>query len=241
MTEFLRRNFLHGAILVALMLVGASAVSASSTNGGSGTSNHSYLPSAVKVYNVTLSGPAESPPNASPGVGTATVTVDTVAQTMTVDVSFSGLTSNTTASHIHCCTATSGTGTAGVATQTPTFVSFPLGVTSGTYSHTFDMTLAGSYNPAFITANGGTTASAFAALLAGIDAGKAYLNIHTTNVPSGEIRGFLVAAPTAVTSAPAAPAEVPEADTLLLFGGGIGGLGMWLRWQWSKRRKSTRN
>jgi hypothetical protein len=36
--------------------------------------------------------------------------------------------------------------------------------------------------------------------------------------------------------APAQPAEVPEADTLLLLGGGIGGLGVWLRWQWSKRR-----
>ena len=35
------------------------------------------------------------------------------------------------------------------------------------------------------------------------------------------------------------PAEVPEADTLLLFGGGLGGLGVWLRWQWSKRRRGT--
>ena len=35
----------------------------------------------------------------------------------------------------------------------------------------------------------------------------------------------------------AAPREVPEADTLLLLGGGIGGLGVWLRWQWSKRKR----
>ncbi|MEW5720879.1 MAG: cadherin-like beta sandwich domain-containing protein, partial [Chloroflexota bacterium] len=34
-----------------------------------------------------------------------------------------------------------------------------------------------------------------------------------------------------------APKEVPEADTLLLLGGGMSGLGVWLRWQWSKRRK----
>ena len=33
------------------------------------------------------------------------------------------------------------------------------------------------------------------------------------------------------------PAEVPEADTLLLMSGGIGGLGVWLRWQWSKRKR----
>lgn len=34
-----------------------------------------------------------------------------------------------------------------------------------------------------------------------------------------------------------APKEVPEGDTLLLLGGGMGGLGVWLRWQWGKRKK----
>lgn len=33
------------------------------------------------------------------------------------------------------------------------------------------------------------------------------------------------------------PAEVPEADTLLLFGGGIGGLVTWLGWQMRKRKR----
>jgi hypothetical protein len=42
-----------------------------------------------------------------------------------------------------------------------------------------------------VTANGGTTAGAEAALLAGLEAGQAYLNIHTTMFPGGEIRGFL--------------------------------------------------
>jgi uncharacterized protein (DUF2141 family) len=31
--------------------------------------------------------------------------------------------------------------------------------------------------------------------------------------------------------------DVPEADTLLLLGGGIGGLTTWLSWQWSRRKK----
>jgi hypothetical protein len=48
-----------------------------------------------------------------------------------------------------------------------------------------------SYNPAFVSANGGTAASAEAALFAGIMAGHAYLNIHTTTFPGGEIEGFL--------------------------------------------------
>jgi hypothetical protein len=57
------------------------------------------------------------------------------------------------------------------------------------------MTLATSYNPAFVTANGGTPAGAFSVLLAGLNAGDAYLNIHSTTFPNGEIRGFLHAVP----------------------------------------------
>jgi len=57
------------------------------------------------------------------------------------------------------------------------------------------MAEASSYNPAYITANGGTPGSAFSALLAGFDAGKAYLNIHTSFKESGEIRGFLTPEP----------------------------------------------
>src|ERR1700688_2938629 len=97
---------------------------------------------ALITYSATLSGPGESPPNTSPGTGFATVAVDTVANTMKVDVTFANLVGTTTASHIHCCTATPGTGAAGVATTTPTFTDFPLGVTSGTYDRTFDLTLA---------------------------------------------------------------------------------------------------
>ena len=39
-----------------------------------------------------------------------------------------------------------------------------------------------------VTANGGTAASAFAALCAGIDGGMAYFNIHTNAFAGGEIR-----------------------------------------------------
>jgi hypothetical protein len=154
----------------------------------------------VITYSAVL-GNFESPPTGSPGTGFASVTVDSVLNTMLVNVTFSGLTSGDTASHIHCC-ITQG-GNAGVATTTPTFTGFPSGVTSGTYSHLFDLTLASSYNPAFVTAEGGTVAGAEAALLAGLAANQTYLNIHTTNNPGGEIRGFLAA---------------PEPGTCLLAG-----------------------
>jgi hypothetical protein len=163
------------------------------------------------TYNAVLNGLNESPVNASPGTGFATVIVNPTQNSLQVVLSFSGLLGTTTASHIHAATAVPGAGTAGVATTTPTFAGFPLGVTSGSYSNLLDLTLASSYNPAYVTANGGTTASAEAALLASIAAGTAYLNIHSSVFPGGEIRGFLTLAP------------VPEPGTLALLslGGGL--------------------
>jgi CHRD domain/PEP-CTERM motif len=141
-----------------------------------------------------LSGPAESPPNGSPGTGLGLVDFDIVAHTMRVRVTFSGLTGTTTASHIHSPTAVPFTGTAGVATTTPTFPGFPLGVTSGSYDQTFDMTLATSYNPAFVTANG-SVAAAETALFNAMVQGRTYLNVHTSTFGGGEIRQFLTASP----------------------------------------------
>ena len=159
----------------------------------------SSMYASVITYVVTMNGPSESPANASPGTGGAVITIDNVANTLSLNMFFSGLTGTTTASHIHCCTAVPLTGTAGVATTTPFFTGFPIGVTSGSYNNTFDLTLASSYNSAYITANGGTTATAEAALLSGIALGKAYLNVHSTTFGGGEIRGFLVLAPEPAT------------------------------------------
>ena len=144
---------------------------------------------ATFTYVGSLNGPAENPPVASPGTGTATVIYDDVAQTLSLNISFSGLIGTTTAAHIHCCVAPPGT--VGVATQTPSFAGFPLGVTAGVFSNTFDLTLASSFSATFITNNGGTPAGAEAALAAGLAAGQAYLNVHTTFAPGGEIRSFL--------------------------------------------------
>ena len=140
-----------------------------------------------------LSGAQETPPVVTTATGFATVTVDVALDLLTVDETWSGLSSGTTASHIHCC-APFGV-MAGVATTTPTFAGFPLGVTSGTFHTVLNMTQASSYNPAFVTANGNSIPTAEAALFAGILNGQAYLNIHTTAHPGGEIRGAIVPEP----------------------------------------------
>jgi hypothetical protein len=169
-------------------------------------------------YTTVLNGAAEIPPNASPGVGSVFIIVDTTLATMRIMAEFSGLIGNTTAAHIHCCTLVPGGANVGVATQTPSFTGFPLGVQAGTMDTTFDMTLASSYNAAFITAQGGIP-NAFMALLAGMGTGNAYFNVHTTTFPGGEIRGLL--------------RPVPEPATLLLLASGVAGVR--LR-QWRKRR-----
>lgn len=147
------------------------------------------------TFNLNLTSANEVPPNTSTGTGTAIVVLDTVAQTLSLDITFSGLTSNTTAAHIHCCIASPTTMNTGVATTLPSFPGFPLGVTSGTYIGTLDLTSSGSYNPAFVTLEGGTVAQAEAALIAGIEDDETYLNIHTVNNPGGEIRAALTPEP----------------------------------------------
>ena len=175
------------------------------------------------TYVANLNGASESPSNASAGIGTTVVFIDPAAHTLRVVVpSFSGLSGSTTASHIHCCIAPPGN--VGVATPTPTFPGFPLGVTSGNYDRTFDTTLASTWNAAFITANGGTPAGAEAALTAGLATGRAYMNVHTSAYPGGEIRGFLVAPP----SLAAPTSEIPTLSewTLAMLAAALATLGI---------------
>jgi hypothetical protein len=179
---------------------------------------------AVFPYSLSFCGPCEFPANTSPGTGSGTITYDDVAHTLAMNVNFSGLTGNTTAAHIHAPTTISGTFptntpaqnsaamNANVATQLPSFVGFPLGVTSGSFSNTLDLTQSSSWNPAYISANGGTPAGAEAAFAATLSQGRAYFNIHTSQFTGGEIRAF--------------PVLIPEPAGVLLCLLGIAVLGL---------------
>ncbi len=125
---------------------------------------------SIITYNITLDGSQSVPVNVTTALGSATVTVDDVADTVSVVMSFTGLIGGAaSAAHIHCCVATNANGPVVIP-----FTGFPA-TTSGTYSNTF---------------TGVSVAN-----ITGIEAGLAYINIHNAVFPGGEIRGDILAAP----------------------------------------------
>lgn len=157
------------------------------------------VPAQALVYTTSL-GPEVS---GATGSGTAQITINEVLDTMRVEVSFTGLSGTTTVAHIHGPTAIPGTGTAGVMTRTPTFLGFPAGVKSGVYDSIYDLLNSSTYGVNFLNNQGSVTA-ARNTLLASLNSGSAYLNIHSSTYTSGEIRGFLqVPAPLPILGAAA--------------------------------------
>lgn len=176
----------------------------------SGVAAPALAQSGGSTYQAVAVGALEVPPNASPGY--ATVAIDIPGRQLFVDAMFRDLLGSTTAAHVHCCTSDAFTGTAPIAVP---FTGFPTGVSAGEYSAAVNLGDDASYDPAFLAANGGTAASAAAALLAGMNANEAYVNFHTDAYPNGEIRGFVVAAP------------IPEPAEWAMLGIGLGGL-LWM-------------
>lgn len=172
-------------------------------------------------YQATL---APETPTAT-GSGAVSFVFDTDTLLLQIDASWSGLSGPTTVAHIHCCTALpgsnplipafGGSATVGVAVTPTTLPGFPGGLTSGSYSQAINLDVSTSYVGGFVTANGGTVASARAAVLSGMSDGRAYFNIHSSAFTGGEIRGFIT--------------QVPEPGTLALAMLGLLGAGAALR------------
>ncbi|CAN5711641.1 CHRD domain-containing protein [soil metagenome] len=143
------------------------------------------------TYTATLTGSGENPANASTATGFATYSL--TGDILTLNLTFSGLSAPATGAHIHCCV--------GLGANAPIFVPFAAfpNTTSGTYTNTFNLST-------FAFTGGGTEA----ALIAALNTGTAYTNIHDSVFPGGEIRGQITA--------------VPEPGTLMLLGTGVAGL-----------------
>lgn len=129
-------------------------------------------------FTATLSGANETPtpphPNAT-GAGTATYTVS--GTTVSYTVTFTGLSGNATAGHIHVGIASEAGG-----------VVVPFTVPAGTSGN-----FTGSFTAADVkagsTANQTITAGSLDSMLSAMRAGATYTNIHTASNPAGEIRG----------------------------------------------------
>jgi hypothetical protein len=114
----------------------------------------------------TYSGSQEVPSNSSTATGTITGVYNDFTNTIFYTISFSGLSSNSTAAHFH------GPAAAGVSAGVLIpHAGFPLGVTSGTYSSSNVLTDAQE-----------------ASLLGGL----IYSNIHSVNFGAGEIRAQII-------------------------------------------------
>ena len=133
-------------------------------------------PALTTEFTATLNGANERPTgNSSAASGTATATI-VGENSLTFSVTVSNLT-NVTAAHIHVGSAAVAGGV--LVALTP--VTLPTG------------TFTGTLNSGTITiASLATAPVTMPSLLALIRNGDAYVNVHTTAFPRGEIRGQLV-------------------------------------------------
>lgn len=121
----------------------------------------------MKRVTVTLSGAQETPPVNSTGTGTAKLVFDPVLKTLNYDLSWTlgSATATTTNMHFHGADDGSDLKSSGVA----------IGITG------FPTTSTGSVI--------GTTVALTDVQVAQLLAGKWYVNIHSSTVPGGELRG----------------------------------------------------
>lgn len=122
-------------------------------------------------FTTVLSGANEVPAVTTSGSGRAEVTLDTTTNTYTAFVQVAGLSGTLAASHIHEAAA----GSNGPVVQNLGGLSAYVAAANGFYAGKFTGTYGGR--------------------LAELLAGRAYVNVHSVNFPSGELRGQLILVP----------------------------------------------
>ncbi len=124
------------------------------------------IPNTLRFFFETYSGSQEVPPNASPGKGVIFGVYDAAANRIYYGIVFAGVMTNTTAAHFHAPAAPGVNAPVVIA-----HAGFPVGVRAGWYANTHQLTDEQETQ-----------------LLSGLW----YSNIHTTDLPAGEIRAQLM-------------------------------------------------
>ena len=132
----------------------------------------------VVVASATLGGGDETPILLSGAAGTAEVAIDTTAKEFAVTLRIFNIPTTTTAGHIHV-------GSKGIAG--PVVIDFPaIAGRLGDFVTTFRV------GEAAFRANAAIGINTIDDVIQAVANGNAYVNIHTTTFPGGEIRGQLV-------------------------------------------------
>lgn len=145
--------------------------------------------SATTVFTTQLGSLNQVPAQESSASGNGTLTLATDQNSFTILINYTSLSSAIQGAHVHCCVNAKGNAPVAVAFTLPDG-NPEMGKITGTY----DLTMASTYTPGFLSAYGGTAAGARTAFLNGLDSGLVYINVHSVVYPSGEIRGQLPAA-----------------------------------------------
>jgi hypothetical protein len=154
-------RFLSGAAAVAAALL-ISATSAAAQ---------------VVTMSATLSGGEEVPILLTGAVGTAVVSVDPISEELAVTLSLFNFSTGTSAGHIHVAPK----GISG-----PVVINFPIPL-----GRTGDLPLTFRVGTAAFVARPEIGIATMADAIQAIVGGNAYVNIHTSQNPGGEIRGQL--------------------------------------------------
>lgn len=166
---------------------------------------------AQEAFAATLSGAQEVPAVSTSASGSVSVTLSADETTITFEVTYSGLSGDLVAAHIHLPGA-AGTVAAPV-----------LPLISGTGP------ASGSLSGTLTSADLLVADVSFAAALDAIRDGNAYANLHTAANPGGEIRGQLASLPPTSTTDPAAPGSLSLLALALVFVVSAAALGVFVR------------
>jgi Cu/Zn superoxide dismutase len=165
-----RQTFAITAAQVAQLRAGELYFNIHTGNFGDGEIRGQIGPAPVQKFTAVLDGEQQVPSVSSAGTGAGTVLLNAAENQITVNLTFSGLTSNAGAAHIHGPAVVGGN--AGVLFD---FSSVTPAATSGTIP---EQTFAIS-----------------SAQVTQLREGRFYFNIHTANFSGGEIRGQILLAP----------------------------------------------